>query len=122
MSNLKFRVRRWDLYSLVPEVISYGEYKIGKRISGIVNALTGIFYKTGMALGGIVPGLVLAYVAFDKDNVVTQSDMAEKGIQWLLAVIPAILLLLAMYVISKYELDDAAIDKINREIESKVNY
>ncbi|WP_245971287.1 MFS transporter [Sphingobacterium puteale] len=119
---MKFRVRRGDLYSLVPEVISYGEYKIGKRISGIVNALTGIFYKTGMALGGIVPGLVLAYVAFDKDNVVTQSDMAEKGIQWLLAVIPAILLLLAMYVISKYELDDATIDKINREIESKVNY
>ncbi|WP_286858393.1 MULTISPECIES: MFS transporter [Sphingobacterium] len=110
------------MWALVPEVISYGEYKTGKRISGIVNALTGIFYKAGMALGGIVPGLVLAYVAFDKDNVATQSDMAEKGILWLVAVIPAILLLLAMYVISKYELDDAAIDKINREIESRVNY
>lgn len=110
------------MWALVPEVISYGEYKIGKRISGIVNALTGIFYKAGMALGGIVPGLVLAYVAFDKNNVATQSDIAEKGILWLVAVIPAILLLLAMYVISKYELDDAAIDKINREIESRVNY
>ncbi|WP_241254746.1 MULTISPECIES: MFS transporter [Sphingobacterium] len=110
------------MWALVPEVISYGEYKTGKRISGIVNALTGIFYKAGMALGGIVPGLVLAYVAFDKDNVATQSDMAEKGILWLVAVIPAILLLLAMYVISKYELDDATIDKINREIESRVNY
>ncbi|MNX61788.1 hypothetical protein D3C86_927230 [compost metagenome] len=110
------------MWALVPEVISYGEYKTGKRISGIVNALTGIFYKAGMALGGIVPGLVLAYVAFDKDNVTTQSAMAEKGILWLVAVIPAILLLLAMYVISKYELDDATIDKINRDIEFKANY
>ena len=36
------------MWALVPEVISYGEYTTGKRISGIVNALTGIFYKAGM--------------------------------------------------------------------------
>lgn len=48
------------MWALVPEVISYGEYTHGKRISGIVNALTGIFYKAGMALGGVVPGLILA--------------------------------------------------------------
>ena len=49
------------MWALVPEVISYGEYTHGKRISGIVNALTGIFYKAGMALGGVVPGLVMAF-------------------------------------------------------------
>ncbi|MDE6171451.1 MAG: glycoside-pentoside-hexuronide (GPH):cation symporter, partial [Duncaniella sp.] len=31
------------MWALVPEVISYGEYTHGRRISGIVNALTGIF-------------------------------------------------------------------------------
>ena len=107
------------MWALVPEVISYGEYKTGKRISGIVNALTGIFYKAGMALGGVVPGLVLTYVEFDKDNAVRQSALAEKGILWLVAVIPAVLLVLAMYVISKYELDDITIDKINQDIESR---
>jgi GPH family glycoside/pentoside/hexuronide:cation symporter len=110
------------MWALVPEVISYGEYKTGKRISGIVNALTGIFYKAGMALGGVVPGLVLTYVEFDKDNAVRQSALAEKGILWLVAVIPAVLLVLAMYVISKYELDDVTIDKINRDIESRHTY
>ena len=49
------------MWALIPEVISYGEYTTGKRISGIVNALTGIFFKAGMAMGGVVPGLVLAY-------------------------------------------------------------
>lgn len=110
------------MWALVPEVISYGEYKTGKRISGIVNALTGIFYKAGMALGGVVPGLVLTYVEFDKDNAVRQSALAEKGILWLVAVIPAVLLVLAMYVISKYELDDITIDKINQDIESRHTY
>jgi Na+/melibiose symporter-like transporter len=48
------------MWALIPEVISYAEYTTGRRIAGIVNALTGIFFKAGMALGGVVPGLVLA--------------------------------------------------------------
>lgn len=108
------------MWALVPEVISYGEYTHGRRISGIVNALTGIFYKAGMALGGVVPGLVLAFVDFNKDAA-QQTLFAQQGILWLVAVIPAILLLLAMFIISKYDLDDERIDQINKEIEMKHN-
>lgn len=107
------------MWALVPEVISYGEYAHGKRISGIVNALTGIFYKAGMALGGVVPGLILAFVGFDKNNAVSQTAFAEQGILWLVAVIPALLLGLSMFIISKYELTDEVIDKINMEIEKR---
>ena len=107
------------MWALVPEVISYGEYTHGKRISGIVNALTGIFYKAGMALGGVVPGLILAFVGFDKNNAVSQTAFAEQGILWLVAVIPALLLGLSMFIISKYELTDEVIDKIKMEIEKR---
>jgi len=200
------------MWALVPEVISYSEYTSGKRISGIVNALTGIFFKAGMALGGFVPlfvlwitdykpgesagqdgttdpqawfttmliyGLVaLALLIFCftqcKERVVMDeketanvkvSDlwmefihnrplrilafffitafammsvgnaggpyfMAERtndtissfqwqGILWLLCLIPAILLFLAMWIISKYELTDEKMDEINHEIEAK---
>lgn len=107
------------MWALVPEVISFGEHVTGKRISGIVNALTGIFYKAGMALGGVVPGFVLAFVGFDEKNAVMQSAFAERGILWLVAVIPAILLILAMCIISRYELSDEMIDKINVEIEER---
>lgn len=103
------------MWALVPEVISYGEYTHGRRIAGIVNALTGIFYKAGMALGGVVPGLVLAFVGFNKD-LPKQTALADEGILWLVAVIPAMLLVLAMFVISFYKLDDATIDRINKEI------
>ena len=107
------------MWALVPEVISYGEYTSGKRIAGIVNALTGIFYKAGMALGGVVPGAVLAYVAYNKDSI-EQTPLAQEGILWLVCVIPAMLLGLAMWIISKYELTDEKIDEINREIEARV--
>ena len=198
------------MWALIPEVISYGEFTTGKRISGIVNALTGIFFKAGMALGGVVPGFVLAWTGYQaaaeeastlptdpsawfytmllyalvglallvfcfsqcKERVVmdekemenvkvsdlwteflrnrplrvialffitafammsvgnaagayymndleAQTPMAQEGILWLVCVIPAILLLLAMYIISKYELDDTTIDKINKEIEAR---
>lgn len=107
------------MWALVPEVISYGEYTTGKRISGIVNALTGIFFKAGMALGGVVPGFVLSIVGFDEKNTETQSALAEQGILLLVAVIPAVLLLLAMFIISKYELEDNVIHKINLEIEER---
>ncbi len=109
------------MWALVPEVISYGEYTTGRRISGIVNALTGIFYKAGMALGGVVPGLILSFVGFDKSNAACQSSFAQQGILWLVCIIPVILLLLAIFIISKYELTDEVIDKINIEIEKRNN-
>ena len=107
------------MWALVPEVISYGEHTTGRRISGIVNALTGIFFKAGMALGGVVPGFVLAMVKFDEKNTVSQSPLVQQGILWLVAVIPALLLMLAMFTISKYELEDDVIDRINMEIEQR---
>jgi Na+/melibiose symporter-like transporter len=197
------------MWALIPEVISYSEHKTGRRISGIVNALTGIFFKAGMALGGVVPGLILAYTDYQvrqeannlpkdsgawfytmlifalvglillvfcftqtKERVVMdekdtkdvkvsdlwteflhnrplrvialffitafammsvgnaagayfmndlelQTPLAQEGIRWLVCVIPAILLLVAMWIISKYELSDEVINRINLEIEDK---
>ena len=106
------------MWALVPEVIAYGEYTTGKRIAGIVNALTGIFFKAGMALGGVVPGLVLAWVGFNADAA-QQTPLALQGILWLVCVIPAVLLLLAMWIISKYELSDERMDEINKAIEAR---
>ncbi|AYG05115.1 MFS transporter [Gryllotalpicola protaetiae] len=106
------------MWALVPEVISYGEWKTGRRISGIVNALTGIFFRAGFALGGVVPGIVLALTGFVTDSA-QQSARTQQGILWLVSVIPAILLILAVFIISRYDLSDAQLVQINREIEQR---
>jgi len=44
---------------------------------------------------------------------------AEQGILWLVTLIPAVLFVLAIYVIGKYELSDRKMDEINAAITSK---
>ena len=106
------------MWALVPEVISYGEHTTGRRIAGTVNAIIGIVFQLGLAVGLFIPNMVLGFVGFDKD-LPTQSAFAQQGILWLVAVIPILLLVLEMFIISKYELEDSVIDKINREIEER---
>ncbi len=65
------------MWALVPEVISYGEYVSGKRIAGIVNALTGIFFKAGMTLGSVVAPAILAYVSYNPE-VIEQTPEAQE--------------------------------------------
>ncbi|MBR4817361.1 MAG: MFS transporter [Bacteroidales bacterium] len=103
------------MWALVPEVVTFGEYATGRRVAGIVNALICIFMKAGMALGGVIPGLVLAWVGFNSASQV-QTPLAEQGILWLVTLIPALLFLLAIYVIGKYELSDKVMDEINTTI------
>lgn len=57
--------------------------------------------------------------AYFMNDLETQPVMAQEGIRWLVCVIPAILLGLAMFIISKYELTDERIDEINKEIEER---
>ena len=52
------------MWALVPEVITYSEQSTGRRISGIVNAVMGVFFRVGMAVGQIVSGLVLAWTGY----------------------------------------------------------
>ena len=103
------------MWALVPEVVTYSEFASGKRVAGIVNALICIFMKAGMALGGVIPGLVLAWVGF-KAGASVQPLIAEQGILWLVTLIPAALFVLAIYVIGKYELTDEKMDEINAAV------
>ncbi len=103
------------MWALVPEVVTYSEYTGGRRVAGIVNALTCIFLKAGMALGGVIPGYVLAWVGFNSQSG-TQSPLALQGILWLVTLVPAALFVLGYIVIGRYELSDERMDKINSEI------
>lgn len=57
--------------------------------------------------------------AYFMNGLEQQTPLAQEGIRWLVCVIPALLLLLAMFIISKYELTDEVIDDINRQIEAR---
>lgn len=115
IKNAGILVATGYMWALVPEVVTYGEYTTGRRVAAIVNAIICIFMKAGMALGGVIPGLVLAWVGFNSADQ-NQTALAEQGILWLVTLIPAVLFIAAVFVIGKYELSDERMDEINLEI------
>jgi Na+/melibiose symporter-like transporter len=57
--------------------------------------------------------------AYFMNDLELQTPLAQEGIRWLVCIIPAILLIVAMFIISKYELSDEVIDDINKKIEER---
>ncbi|MGG3691711.1 glycoside-pentoside-hexuronide (GPH):cation symporter [Heyndrickxia ginsengihumi] len=105
------------MWALIPETIDYGEYKTGKRMSGLIYAMIGFFFKFGMALGGIVPGLVMQSFGYVANQ--TQTATALHGILLTTTVIPAIFLLLALIDIHFYKLDEKEHERIVAALNTK---
>lgn len=103
------------MWSLVPEVVSYGEFTSKKRVAGIINSLMGLFFKIGLALGGIIPGYINAFLNFD-GSAKEQNASALFGIECSMIWVPIVLALVAMYVMSKYPLSDHEVVEINNKI------
>jgi len=102
-------------WALIPETIDYGEYKTGKRASGTIYALVGFFFKFGMAIGGIVPGLILANFGYVANQV--QTATALHGILITMTVIPAVFVLIELFAIYFYNLDE----KEHKRVLAKLN-
>lgn len=104
-------------WGLVPQAITYGEWKTGKRENGIINAVIGFFFKFGMAMGGVVPGFVLAAFGFVANHQQTAASLM--GIKLTATIIPLVLIILSMIVFMFYSLTDEKLDKMNDEIISR---
>jgi len=105
------------MWALIPETIEYGEYKTGKRMGGLIYAIVGFFFKFGMALGGIIPGLVLTQFGYVANQ--TQSQTSLTGILLTTTVVPIILLVLALIDIKFYNLDEKTYNKVVKELEKR---
>jgi len=73
------------MWAIVPEVITYAEYTTGRRISGIVNALTGIFFKAGFAIGGALPNLINQICGYNPEQ--GSSSYTKEPKAWFYAMI-----------------------------------
>lgn len=105
------------MWALIPETIEYGEYRTGKRMGGLIYAIIGFFFKFGMALGGVVPGLVLDKFGYVANQ--AQTPEALTGILITTTIIPVFLLVLAMIDIHFYNLDDEKYKNMIRELENR---
>ncbi len=104
------------LFSMYTDCAEYGEWKTGKRTSGLIVSASMFSLKFGSALGAAIPGFILAGFGFVANEV--QTEEALSGIRFMFNGLPAILFFLGGLSMLFYKIDReklAAIESDMRE-------
>lgn len=107
------------LNSMLPDICDYDELINGERREGMFAATTSFVGKFGMSLAGLVAGFVLVGSGFDADLGGEQGEGVLTTIRLLYCVVPAVAILLAIFIFSKYSLTEERAYKIRAELENR---
>lgn len=105
-------------WSLMADVDDYGEWKTGKRITGISFSGNLFFLKVGLAVAGAFVGFILSAYGYHGDAV-RQSPGAIQGIVLLFTVIPGIGYLITAGVVRLLKVDRQLMRQIQSDLEAR---
>jgi GPH family glycoside/pentoside/hexuronide:cation symporter len=108
------------LFTMAADTVEYGELKTGRRVTGLVFSGALFALKLGVAIGGWMIGMILAYYGYDGKAVV-QSPEAIQGIVLSLTLFPAIGHFLLIPIVTFYKLNKTRCDEIRAELDQKAN-
>ncbi len=91
-------------WAMVPDTIEYGEQKTGIRAEGLIYSSFSFCQKLGMALSGIITGIILSFFNYSPETGITQE--AITGIVILFGYVPFILCLFAWILLKYYTLSE----------------
>ena len=102
-------------WSLMADVDDYGEWKTGKRITGISFSGNLFFLKVGLAVAGAMVGFLLSWYGYDA-GAKQQSASAVNGIVLLFTVIPGVGYLVTAGVVRLLKVDRTLMLQIQRDL------
>ena len=102
------------VFAMYADCADYGEYKTGRRTTGLIYSAGGFAAKFGLALGAGVSGFLLAGVGFVANS--EQTDTAMLGIRLMYTIYPAVLLILGTVSLYYYRLSDREVLRIELEL------
>ncbi|WP_088330080.1 glycoside-pentoside-hexuronide (GPH):cation symporter [Lacimicrobium sp. SS2-24] len=103
------------LWAKMADIVDYGQWRSGLRITGMTYSSIVFFIKLGLALGGAVAGWLLAYYGYAPNQV--QSEQTRQGILLSFTLLPAITFVLVAAVMKFYKLDDSKVLQVRHELE-----
>jgi GPH family glycoside/pentoside/hexuronide:cation symporter len=101
----------WSLYA---DTADYGEWKNGRRATGLVFSATVFAQKVGLAIGSAMLGWLLSFYGFAAN--VAQTPRALHGIAILFSLLPAAFGGLSGLAILFYKLDEPMVKQIERDL------
>ncbi len=85
------------IFPLIGDVVSYGELKYGRALTGLTNSGYSIGNKLGMGLGAASVGWILSFTGY-VGGAATQAASALSGIRFIFGIIPGAVTLVAAIV------------------------
>lgn len=101
----------WAIYT---DVADYGEWRFGRRTTGLAFAAAMFAQKFGMSIGGGLAGWLLGIYGFQADAV--QSEKTLMGLRVLFSILPGLFAVANGVVLIWYPLSDAMVRKIEDEL------
>ena len=104
----------WALYA---DVADYGEWRYGRRSTGLVYSASLFAIKTGLLVGGFLLPLFLAQFGYVKDA--QQTPTALLGITLAFSIAPAFFALLKAVALLVYPLDQKRVQHVEQELAAR---
>ena len=101
----------WAMYT---DTADYGEWKTGRRITGLTFSSLQFAQKLGLAVGAGLAGIILGWFGFVANEVQTPESLA--GIRFLFSLMPAALALAGAVSIFFYRIDSNTIKNFERDL------
>lgn len=104
----------WSMYA---DTADFGEWKFGRRTTGLVFSATVFVQKIGLAIGSAMIGWLLSHYGYVADAV--QTPRSLHGITLLFSVLPGAFALLSGLAIFFYPLEESQVKQIERDLAAR---
>ncbi|MDX1506963.1 MAG: MFS transporter [Woeseiaceae bacterium] len=104
----------WSMYT---DTADYGEWKTGRRITGLTFSSLQFAQKLGLAVGAGLAGIILGGFGFVANQAQTPESLA--GIRFLFSIAPALLALAGAAAILFYPINSRTIEVMERELKER---
>ena len=105
------------LWTMIADSADYGEWKSGRRSTGLYFSAAVFAQKAGWGIGAAIAGWILTLSQFVPN--VAQTDTAITGIKLLVSVIPGILYMSCAIFMIFYKIDKKTTDQMKIDLDAK---
>ncbi|MCS2172573.1 MFS transporter [Scandinavium sp. TWS1a] len=103
------------LWAMMSDVDDYGDWKLGKRLTGISFAGNLFMLKMGLAVAGAIVAWILSYTGYIA-NRPQQNTQTIQGIIMMFSLLPMVSYFFSAWIVRYFKLNDAFLEKIKVDL------
>jgi len=111
MTGGPLSVLLWAMYA---DTADYGEWKYGRRTTGLVFSASTMSQKIGWAIGAFVALTLMSQVGFEANQ--AQSEASSHGLLLLFSLVPAAFGIISLILVFFYPLNDKRVEEMTAEL------